>query len=229
MLTIPVLEGRLVRLEPLSVGHVEGLVSAAGTDRSTFCYTRVPDGTADAEQYVSAALSDHAAGRTVPFAVRHRATGTVLGSTRFLDLEVFVPPGTGGYGRTGPAPDDGRPPTVAEIGGTWYSPAWQGSGINAEAKLLLLRHAFERWKVLRVCLKTDARNERSRRAIAAIGARFEGVRRAHMVAAGGGVRDSAYFSVLASEWPDVEARLEARAAAATARAVTAAASQEAPA
>ena len=213
MLTIPVLEGCLVRLEPLAPSHSPGLAAAAAGDRSTFGYTHLPDGVAAAERYVSAALADGATGRSACYAVRHLPTGKIAGSTRFLDLEVFAAPGAGSYGSTGPAPDDDHPPTVAEIGGTWYSANLQGSGVNAATKLLLLCHAFEVWKVLRVCLKTDVRNERSRRAIAGIGAKFEGIRRIHMPSADGGVRDSAYFSVIASEWPEVKALLLARTAA----------------
>ena len=109
-------------------------------------------------------------------------------------------------GRSGGAPG-GAIPDVAEIGSTWLAASVQRSGVNTEAKRLLLTHAFETWELLRVTLKTDARNIRSRRAIERIGARFEGVRRAHLLATDGSVRDSAYYSIVRAEWPEVRDRL----------------------
>jgi len=188
------LEGRVVRLEPLDRSHVDGLTTAAAEDRSTYGYTWVPDGRQGSAEYVTQALAEHAAGNHLPFAVRSLATGAVVGSTRFLDIGCW----------------DGPSPTVAEIGHTWYSASAQRTAVNTEAKHLLLTHAFETWGAVRVSLKTDARNARSRAAIERIGGRFEGVRRAHMKAADGGVRDTAYFSITAEEWPDVKAGLERR-------------------
>ena len=133
----------------------------------------------------------------------------VVGSTRFLDLEVFrwPPPWPPGVGR-GPVPSDGQPPVVAEIGSTWLAPSAQRTGVNAECKLLMLRHAFDVWSVLRVTLKTDARNQVSRDAIERLGATFEGVRRAHSPASDGSIRDTAYYSILRPEWPAVCDRLQ---------------------
>ncbi len=194
-----VLGGRHVRLEPLAPAHVPGLAAAAAGDRSTFGLTPVPDGEAEASAYVAGLLADAGTGEVLPFATV-LPDGQVVGATRFLDLQYW-PLG------------DGRPqdvPVVAEIGGTWLTPRVQRTPVNTEAKLLMLTHAFESWRVRRVSLKTDARNARSRAAIERLGARFDGVLRAHVPAADGGLRDSAYFSILDTEWPDVRARLRAR-------------------
>jgi len=203
------LEGAGIRLEPLGPAHIDGLAEAASGARDSFGYTWVPDGRDDAERYVQAALADRDAGRSVPFAIRHRMGHRVVGSTRFLDLEVFrwPPPWPPGVGR-GPVPSDGQPPVVAEIGSTWLAPTAQRTGINAECKLLMLRHAFDVWSVLRVTLKTDARNQASRAAIERLGATFEGVRRAHSPASDGSIRDTAYYSILRPEWPVVCDRLQ---------------------
>jgi RimJ/RimL family protein N-acetyltransferase len=203
------LEGAGVRLEPLSLDHAEALAAAAAGARDSFGYTWVPDGLADARRYVQAALADRDAGRTVPFAIRTRMGHRIVGSTRFLDLEVFrwPPPWPPGAGR-GPVPSDGQPPVVAEIGSTWLAPPAQRTGVNAECKLLMLRHAFDVWSVLRVTLKTDARNQASRTAIERLGATFEGVRRAHSAASDGTIRDTAYYSILRLEWPGVCDRLQ---------------------
>jgi RimJ/RimL family protein N-acetyltransferase len=187
-----VLEGRHVRLEPLRHDHAAGLAAAAAEDRSSYRYTTVPESVAEAAAYVDVALAAQRTGTELPFATCRATTGEVIGSTRFLDLEYW---------------DGGEIPTVAEVGGTWLAASAQRTACNREAKLLMLGHAFETWGARRVHLKTDARNERSRAAIARLGARFEGIRRAHMPAADGGIRDSAYYSILAAEWPEVRARL----------------------
>lgn len=192
-------EGRLVRLEPLVDAHVDDLVVAAGEDRDGFRFTAVPDGPAATADYVEALRRAAARGETAPFAVRRRADGRVVGVTRYLSF------------RRQPA---ARAPWAVEIGGTWLARSAWGSGLNPEAKLLLLGHAFEAWEVDRVDFKTDARNQRSRQALLGIGARFEGVLRRwqpSLVAGEEGTRrDSAMYSVLADEWPDVRARLERR-------------------
>lgn len=209
-----VLEGAGVRLEPLTAGHAVALAAAAAEERGSFGYTWVPDGLADAERYVQQALAGLDQGRAVPFAVRRLADQRVVGSTRFLDLDVFGwpspwPPGVS----AGPEPSAGRPPSVAEIGSTWYAASAQRTGVNAACKLLMLTHAFDVWGVLRVTLKADARNAASRGAIERLGAQYEGVRRAHFPAQDGGIRDTAYYSVIASEWPEVRAGLRRRLAA----------------
>jgi RimJ/RimL family protein N-acetyltransferase len=198
------LRGRRVQLEPLGPHHVAGLVAAADEDRSTFGFTHVPHGAAAMGAMVEGALRDQQAGWVLPFATRDLATDRLVGSTRFLDLDYWQWPPPSPVGTKG---QPGPRPTVAEIGTTWLAMSAQRSPVNTEAKWLMLRHAFEDWGVLRVTLKTDARNERSRRAIERLGAQFEGIRRAHVPALDGGARDSAYFSIVADEWPLVSERL----------------------
>jgi RimJ/RimL family protein N-acetyltransferase len=123
----------------------------------------------------------------------------VVGSTRFLDLDYWT--------------DDRNTPSAAEIGATWLAASAQRSRVNTECKLLLLTHAFDVWRVARVTFKTDARNQRSRDAIARIGATFEGIRRAHVPATDGTIRDSAYFSIIRGEWPEIQQALRTRLAA----------------
>ncbi len=206
-----ILQGRGVRLEPLIQEHAAALAASAAEDRSTYAYTWVPDSPDDAQRYVEAALEHQATGRALVWAVRRLADDSIVGSTRFLDLEVFIwpPPWPPGIG-CGPEPTLGQPPSVAEIGSTWYSASAQRTGLNTEVKLLLLTHAFDTWRVLRVSLKTDARNAASRRAIERLGAHLEGVRRAHAPASDGTVRGSAYYSITRREWPDICADLNDR-------------------
>jgi len=211
MLTPVTLQGKIVRLEPMTLEHAGDLLAAAVQDRSTYSYTNVPESMEEAEAYIQGALSGWKAGRMLPFVVRQLETGLIIGSTRFLDLDVFgwPPPWPPGVAK-GLSPSDENPPTVAEIGSTWYSASAQRTGVNTECKLLLLTHAFEGWGSVRVTLKTDARNMRSRGAIERIGALFEGIRRAHVPASHGGIRDTAYYSILAEEWPAVRANLMER-------------------
>jgi N-acetyltransferase len=210
MLTTPTLSGRFVRLEPLSQDHVSGLVEAAAEDRANFQYSSVPNGEADFIVYVRQNLELAETGRQLTFAVRRLVDDRIVGSTRFMDLEVFCwPPRWTPGDFHGPAPTDEAPPSVAEIGATWYSASAQRTVVNTECKLLLLTYAFEAWGVLRVTLKTDARNERSRAAIGRIGGVFEGIRRVHTPAVDGGTRDTAYFSIVKDEWPPIKERLTA--------------------
>jgi N-acetyltransferase len=184
------LEGRFVRMEPLSITHVDAL-TAVGLDPDLWTWiptvVRTPE---DMREYVEIALNDQAAGRGLPFVTIERATGTVVGSSRFLAIETTH--------------------RRVEIGGTWIGRPWQRTSVNTEAKLLMLTHAFERWGCIRVELKTDRLNERSRNAIGRLGAVEEGIFRRHMITASGRVRDTVYFSILDSEWPTVQARLSAR-------------------
>jgi RimJ/RimL family protein N-acetyltransferase len=208
--TFPVLEGEVVRLEPLEPRHAPGLAAAA-VDRASYGYTWVPSGTQDAMKYVAEALRERDRGAAVPFAVVLRDGHQVVGSTRFLDLQVFETPSlTTSMTSSVRLPALAEPPTVAEIGSTWYAAAVQRTAVNTECKLLLLRHAFEVWSVLRVTLKTDARNTRSRAAIERIGAAFEGVRRVHIPASDGTLRDTAYYSIIREEWPPIRSRLAER-------------------
>lgn len=196
------LAGRHVRLEPLSLDHVPALVAAAGIDRSTYAWTFVPEPTPAAmTEYVEKALRKREAGNAMPFATIDIARGLVVGSTRFAEIERFDWP-------------EGDPSARAvdsvEIGWTWLSAEAQRTAINTEAKYLMLRYAFEVWGVHRLYLKTDSRNERSRKAIERIGAQFEGVLRQHSRASVGDVRDTAFFSFISSDWPAAKAALEAK-------------------
>lgn len=185
-----VLEGRYVRLEPLTISHVQPL-SQVGLDEELWRWIPVPVRTAaDMTAYVETALKERDSGLAVPFVQIERASGRVVGSTRYASIE--------------------RTHRRLEIGWTWVAPAWQRTVINTEAKYLLLRHAFEALGCMRVELKTDSLNERSRAAILRIGARQEGIFRNHMITSSGRIRHSVYFSIIDSEWPEVKSRLEAR-------------------
>ena len=184
------LEGTYVRLVPLSHDHLDAL-AAVGLDDDLWRWipapVRSPDDLAD---YIQAALDGQARGEMLPFATVERATGTVVGSTRFGNVVLAH--------------------RRAEIGWTWVARPWQRTAVNTEAKLLMLRHAFGPLGCHRVELKTDALNERSRRAILRLGATEEGTLRKHMVTASGRVRSTVYFSITDDEWPAVEAQLVAK-------------------
>lgn len=194
---MPALTGAFVRLDPLRPDDVPDLVAAAAQDRSSYAYTTVPADLAAMTAYVDAALHEAATGAALPLVVRTTA-GQVIGSTRFLDLGYWRADGDEALTHT---------PSVAEIGHTWFAASAQRTAANTQTKVLMLDHAFTAWRSYRVCLKTDARNARSRAAIERLGAAFEGVRRAHARAADGGVRDTAYYSILAAEWPSARERL----------------------
>jgi len=198
------LEGRYVRLKPLSLDHVPALLAVASGPRQTFALTYVPSDEPSLRQYVAAALAEQTAGRALPFATVERKTDRVVGSTRFGNIEFWAWPAGSPQQRGEHLPD------VVEIGWTWLAGDVQRSGVNTEAKLLMLSHAFEVWRVHRVSLMTDARNTRSREAIQRLGARADGVLRAARVAADGGIRDTAAYSILDTEWPAVKAGLQAR-------------------
>jgi RimJ/RimL family protein N-acetyltransferase len=162
---------------------------------------------------IAASLRRLDEGRELPFAIRARQLPAepVVRTTRFLDLDYWPSPDeppTWPPGVAQGAP--GGNPDVAEIGSTWIAPSVQRTAVNAATKLLLLTHAFETWQVRRVTLKTDARNARSRASIERLGAVFEGIRRAHVRAIDGGVRDTAFYSILVGEWPACRERIEAR-------------------
>jgi RimJ/RimL family protein N-acetyltransferase len=193
-----------VRLEPLTLAHVPGLVAAAGVERGSYALTTVPDDEAGMRDYVAGALEEQRAGRAVPFATVDRRTARVVGSTRFGNLEYWSWPPGSPHQRPPDRPD------AVEIGWTWLSPDAQRSGINTEAKLLMLGHAFEVWRVLRVTIKTDARNARTRAAIERLGARLDGVLRAARPGADGALRDTATYSIVEAEWPALKAALAAR-------------------
>jgi RimJ/RimL family protein N-acetyltransferase len=185
--TTPTLEGRIARLEPLGPAHLDDLWEAA-RDPSvwTWLTIRQPADLEGLREWLDEAL----AGPYLPLATVLRATGRAVGSTRFMAL---------------------RPEhRSVEIGWTWLASSAWGSGVNVEAKLLQLAHAFDVWGCRRVELKTDARNERSRRAIEALGARFEGIHEKHMVVRDGENRDTAWYAVLDDDWPSVRERLRLR-------------------
>ncbi len=190
--TVPILEGRVVRLEPLTPAHEEGLWLAS-RDPRTWRWLNVvqPRSRKEWSAWMGQALEAAAAGTEIPLVTLYHEE--VVGSTRFLAL---------------------RPEhRSVEIGWTWLHPSAWGTGANVEAKLLQLRHAFEAWGCRRVELKTDALNERSRGALEALGATFEGIHRKHMLVRDGESRDSAWYSVTDDEWPAVQALLESRLAA----------------
>lgn len=192
------LTGRHMQLEPLSLDHAEALAAAAGVDRSTYGLTWVPDGVGDMRDYIAGLLDDHAACRVLPFVQRRLDTDEVVGCTRYLDPHWW-------RGRA--EPDE------IEIGGTWLGARAQRTAVNTEAKYLLATYAFEVLGVWRVAVCTDARNQRSRDAIARIGASFEGVLRNHRVRSdtdGPAPRQTAVYSIVETEWPDVKRALEAR-------------------
>jgi RimJ/RimL family protein N-acetyltransferase len=196
----PVLEGKHIRLEPLEHLHVEGLVAAAGDDAEFYQWSPVPRGKAAAKNYVDTALAWRDAGSAVPFAIVRKQDGIVLGSTRFWNIEQWSwPQGHPAHGRS--------VPDACEIGYTWLTRSATRTAANTQAKFLMLTHAFEVWQVLRVCFHTDARNQRSRAALERIGGQFEGILRAHRMAADFIPRDSVRYSIIAAEWPDVKRRL----------------------
>jgi RimJ/RimL family protein N-acetyltransferase len=204
-----VLEGEFVRLEPLSQGHIEPLVVAAAEDRTNYQWTYTPEGRAQMTAYVADALEKVAAGLHVAFAtVRKGGSDTgyedrVVGATRFCELSFWQWPPGASHQRRGV-------PDVVDIGFTWLAGSAQRTPVNTEAKLLMMGHAFEVWKVHRVALQTDVRNARSRAAIERIGGQLDGILRADRPGADDTVRTSARFSIVAAEWPAVKARLSAR-------------------
>jgi N-acetyltransferase len=196
----PLLTGNHVRLEPLDHRHIHGLVAAAEVDRSLYQWSPIPQGQDETIRYIDTALAWRDAGTAVPFATIRVEDGAVIGSTRFFDMERWAWPA--GHARHGREAAD-----VCEIGYTWLTRSSIRTAANTEAKLLMLTHAFESWQMLRVCLHTDVRNQRSRAAIERIGGKFEGILRSHRRAADFIARDSVRFSIVAAEWPDVKQRL----------------------
>lgn len=183
-----VLEGRVVRLEPLTRAHVPELCDV-GLDPELWRWTAAHVVTVqDMDAYVDEALALQEAGAALPFAIRERASGRVVGSTRFGAID--------------------RRNRRAEIGWTWVAPAWQRTAVNTEAKYLLLSHAFEHAGCIRVEFKTDVLNTKSRAALLRLGAIEEGILRRHIITTQGRIRDTIYFSILDSEWPAVKARLQ---------------------
>lgn len=185
------LEGSVVRLEPVRREHADLWEAAKDALDDLFRWIPYPMKTPeDFQRFVSKAFEEQERGESVVFATIERSSGRVIGSTRFMNID--------------------RANRRVEIGSTWIAPAWQRTAVNTEAKYLMLRHAFETWQCLRVELKTDALNQRSRNAILRLGAKEEGTLRKHLVTWTGRIRDTVYFSILDTEWPEVEAKLEGR-------------------
>jgi N-acetyltransferase len=200
------LQGRFVRLEPLAESHVDALVEAAAEDRSNYQWTYTPEGREQMTTYVKDALEKVASGVHVAFATARLGddgTTRVVGATRFCEISFWQWPPGASHQRQGV-------PDVVDIGFTWLAGSAQRSPVNTEAKLLMMGHAFEEWKVHRVALQTDERNTRSRAAIERIGGQLDGIMRADRPGSDDTVRTSARFSIIASEWPQVKARLTAR-------------------
>src|SRR6266403_1985088 len=183
-----VLEGVHVRLEPLAKVHLTGLVEV-GLDEELWRWIPTPVRTQEEmAAYIETALDEQAQGVALPFAIVEKATGRAIGSTRYGNID--------------------RTHRRVEIGWTWVAREWQRTAVNTEAKYLLLKHAFETLGCIRVELKTDSLNEKSRAAILRIGAREEGIFRNHMITAKGRIRHTVYFSIVDPEWPAVKARPE---------------------
>ena len=183
-----VLEGQHVRLEPLTRTHLRGLCEV-GLDEELWRWIPIPVQTPEQmAEYVEIALKDQASGMALPFAQIEKATGRVIGSTRYANIE--------------------RSHHRLEIGWTWIAEPWQRTAVNTESKYLLLRHAFEALGCMRVELKTDSLNVKSRAAILRIGAREEGTFRNHMITSSGRIRHTVYFSIVDAQWPEVRSRLE---------------------
>ena len=186
------LEGSVVRLEPIRPEHAELFWDVAKNDlEDVFRWIPYSMKTSeDFQKVLHKAFEEQERGESVVFATVERKSGRIVGSTRFMNID--------------------RANRRVEIGSTWIAPPWQRTAVNTEAKYLMLRHAFEIWGCIRVELKTDALNQRSRNAILRIGAREEGTLRRHLMTWSGRVRDTVYFSILDSEWPSVKTALEAR-------------------
>ena len=183
-----VLEGRRIRLVPMTMEYHAALC-AAGLDADLWRWTTVPVATPEEmRQYIQAALDCRAAGTALPYVTVEHETDAVVGSTRFANID--------------------RANRRVEIGWTWVSPPWQRSFVNTEAKYLMLKHAFDVMRCIRVEFKTDSLNQRSRAALLRLGAKEEGTLRNHMITSTGRYRHSVYFSVIDSEWPDVKRSIE---------------------
>jgi RimJ/RimL family protein N-acetyltransferase len=189
MEVVPVtLEGRHIRLEPLSHAHADGLAEV-GLAEELWRWIPTPVRTkSEMVEYLDTALDEQRRGISLPFATIEKTSGRPIGSTRFANIDCT-------HHRV-------------EIGWTWIAPDWQRTAVNTEAKFLMLRHAFETLKCIRVELKTDSLNEKSRAAIQRIGAKEEGIFRNHMITASGRLRHTVYFSIIDSEWPAAKTALQ---------------------
>ena len=200
------LEGRTVRLEPLNLGHLDGLLAACSGPRDTYQFTWVPEPTRfDVERYISVALRHYQQGTALPFATRWLDSGEVVGTSRYMNIEYWT--------NRDQSPSTSDVPDALEIGATWLAVHAQRTSVNTEAKLLMLSHAFEVFGVKRVSFRTDARNVRSRANIERVGALLDGVLRhdrRSIDGGNGGMRDTAVYSLLADEWPAAKCALQDR-------------------
>ena len=193
-----ILRGVEVTLRPLSVDDAEALAAALGESREHYGFSEIPEGPEETRRYVEKALRQQAAEQRIPFSIVW--CGRVVGTTSYYDFQPWEWPVGCDLQR------ENRPDTL-EIGYTWLAASAQRTRCNTEAKYLLLSHAFDSWEVHRVSLRTDVRNERSRRAIERLGAQFEGVRRADLPGQDCTVRDSAFYSIVSADWPQLQNRL----------------------
>jgi len=193
-----ILPGREVLLRPLTREDIPALAAASGESREHYLYNPVPEGRDGAAAYVERALSAKERGQRYPFVIIWR--DRVVGTTSYSDYQPWEWQVASEHARS-------DRPNAVEVGYTWLAASAQRTSCNTEAKFLLFEHAFEHWQVHSVCLRTDVRNLRSRSAIERVGATFEGVRRAHAPGADGAIRSSAFFSIVADEWPRVRQRL----------------------
>ena len=197
---IKTLTGNHIRLEPIGLHHVDGLLAAATADASLYRWTVVPQTRQAMQAYIETAMALREAGTGLAFATVRIGSGAVIGSTRYFDMERWSWP-------SGHARDSNLHPDACEIGYTWLTRSANRTAANTEAKLMMLTHAFESWQMVRVCLHTDARNERSRAAMERIGCKFEGILRSHRMSSDFIPRDSARYSIIAAEWPEAKRRL----------------------
>lgn len=185
-----ILEGKFVRLEPLRLEHLDSLTEI-GLDESLWLWTAaIVKNKEDMRRYIETALDEFERKISLPFITIEKSSGKIVGSTRFGNIDVQS--------------------RRAEIGWTWINPQWQRTQINTEAKLLMLSHAFETWKCIRVELKTDVLNDKSRNAIERLGAQEEGILRRHIITEAGRIRDTIYYSILDTEWQSVKNNLQTK-------------------
>ncbi|MEO8073835.1 MAG: GNAT family protein [Acidobacteriota bacterium] len=182
-----ILESEFVRLEPLKIEHADALCEVGLVEEVWLWTTNIVRSKDEMRRYIETALDEFNRKVSLPFVTVEKASNKIVGSTRFGNIDAKN--------------------RRAEIGWTWINPAWQRSSINTEAKLLMLTHAFETWKCIRVELKTDVLNEKSRKAILRLGAKEEGILRQHVITDAGRFRDTVYFSIIDSEWQNVKANL----------------------
>jgi RimJ/RimL family protein N-acetyltransferase len=186
------LQGAYVRLQPLRAEHASLLWKIA-EDHLASLFQWIPyqlSSLQDFQEFNRQVLEEQRRGVSIPFATFELTSNEIVGTTRFMNMDLAN--------------------RRVEIGSTWIAPRWQRTVVDTEAKLLMLCHAFETWNCLRVELKTDALNQQSRQAILRLGAKEEGVLRKHMLTWNGRQRDSVYFSILDTEWPEVKARLQSK-------------------